>query len=111
VVAGAVADPCRLGELRDGLAHADGRGCGRLAQRESTAFTRQGSLVRSQYRPPGQAPESLGYSDPARPVKIMNVALGQRQGSSSSPHRVETVADRVEVVVEQVRVTVQRHHR
>jgi hypothetical protein len=25
---------------------------GRLAQRESTAFTRQGSLVRSQYRPP-----------------------------------------------------------
>ncbi len=25
---------------------------GRLAQRESTAFTRQGSLVQSQYRPP-----------------------------------------------------------
>ncbi len=25
---------------------------GRLAQRESTAFTRQGPLVRSQYRPP-----------------------------------------------------------
>ncbi len=27
-------------------------GFGRLAQRESTAFTRQGSLVRTQHRPP-----------------------------------------------------------
>ena len=35
--------------------------CGRLAQRESTCFTRKGSLVRSQYRPPlSSAPSSRG---------------------------------------------------
>ena len=33
-------------------------GYGRLAQRESTRFTRVGSLVRSQHRPPS---ESVGY--------------------------------------------------
>ncbi len=32
---------------------------GRLAQRESTAFTRQGSLVQSQYRPPNSITRRL----------------------------------------------------
>ena len=36
------------GTLLESRPHTDGR----LAQRESTAFTRQGSLVQSQYRPP-----------------------------------------------------------
>jgi hypothetical protein len=35
---------------------------GRLAQRESTALTTQGSLVRSQYRPPYKGPGRLPFA-------------------------------------------------
>jgi Zn-dependent alcohol dehydrogenase len=41
---------------------------GRLAQRESTALTTQGSLVRSQYRPPRKNPGPLVLRDEAAAI-------------------------------------------
>ncbi len=41
---------------------------GRLAQRESAAFTRQRSLVRSQYRPPIIQPMNSGFSQPRKAI-------------------------------------------
>ncbi|CAB3395827.1 protein of unknown function [Kyrpidia spormannii] len=43
---------CRTGTVATNGAGIIGDRDGRLAQRESTRFTREGSLVRSQYRPP-----------------------------------------------------------
>ena len=43
---------------------------GRVAQRESTAFTRQGSLVQSQSRPPFTVINSETYSGRSRPYSV-----------------------------------------
>jgi hypothetical protein len=81
------ARPCAT--LRSLRGTGTGRRPGRLAQRESASFTPRRSLVRSQYRPPGQRP----YETVSRSRWGTNRGTTVRGGGWLSPPRANPPTD------------------